>query len=43
MALSVCEDCTTLFTPDAPKCPHCGSKLFHEVGTPKPKRKAAKP
>lgn len=32
MALSRCEDCSTLFSVGAETCPQCGGEKFHEEG-----------
>lgn len=41
MALLICDDCTTAYTPGAPACPHCGATDSHEEGTePTPAKKA---
>ena len=38
MAALVCDDCTTVYSVGALKCPHCGSKESHQQGE-KAKRK----
>ncbi len=38
MALWRCLKCYTLYSVDAPQCPHCGSKQHHEEGTLPPKK-----
>lgn len=32
MAAWVCDGCTTVYSVDAPRCPHCGSTNHHEQG-----------
>lgn len=32
MTLRVCDECTTKYAPDAPRCPHCGHTESHEEG-----------
>lgn len=37
MTVWVCEECTTAYGVDAPKCPHCGSHAYRENGDGVPK------
>lgn len=30
--LWICDDCTTAYSPGAPRCPHCGSTSHHDQG-----------
>lgn len=35
MALWICDECTTAYAVDAPRCPHCGSTEYHPDSVPR--------
>lgn len=35
--LWICDECTTAYSPGAPKCPHCGATGHHDQGDEMPK------
>ena len=40
--LWICDNCTTAYSPGAPRCPHCGATDYHEQGAEMPKNTRAR-